>query len=180
MERFKRRPWGLRGWLFWVIAVVAAGIVGNIPAIGEALLVAVLIAAAVVWFRTPRTDAWSYMPVPITGDVPAPIVDGQEVVGESFRHDALYRFVTEHGREAPAVLTWEPGNKHSAGRTAVRVDLLTPGGEPVHCGYIPELSSAAVSAMVKANSDQGLRSVARAKVFGGEGPRQNLGVWLYR
>lgn len=176
----KRYPLGLPAWAFWVLAVLAAGIIGQIPAVGSFLTFAGLV-AALIWFfvgvRPERDRRYAdYAPVPVTGSERL-LFDRLEVAGESHHVAAISRAVAIAGREMDAVLSWEPKNPHSQGGSAVRVDLLA-GGERFTCGYIPSGISADLLPLVRAAAERGALPMIEATVFGGTAAKPNYGVLL--
>ena len=176
----KRYPLGLPAWGFWVLAVLAAGLIGQVPAIGGGLSL-LGIAAALVWFffkvRSERDRRYSeYAPVPVTGSQRL-VMDRLEVVGESQYLIEISRAVGIAGRELEAVLAWEPKNPHAVHGAAIRVDLIAEG-QRFTCGYVPSQLSSGVLPLVREAADRGLSPMLDATVFGGTPSKPNYGVWL--
>lgn len=176
----KRYPFGMPAWLYWVLAVVLLGMIGNIPFIGPVITFVGLIAAFVYFFVFVKKEKdrryRAYKPTPVTGQADLG-VDRLEVVGESHHLLSISQAVSAGGRDLTAVLVWEPRNPHSSNRSAVRVELVADG-RPFMCGYVPSGLSAQVAPIVKANAERGLATVSPARVFGGTQSKPNYGVIL--
>ncbi|WP_129587586.1 hypothetical protein [Actinomyces minihominis] len=179
MNRYKRRPWGMQGWIYWILAFFAASFLASVPLVGTLLFVGVWVAAAIIWSQTPKTDLWSYAPVPPVGRTAFPLVVNQEVISDPEHARDLYRITATEGRDIMAALIWEPGNPESRNRVVVRVDLLAEAG-PVTCGYLPDYAARMMVPMIQVDADRGLQSVVRAHIFGGDGYQPTFGVWLER
>ncbi len=169
----------MQGWIYWILAFFASSFLASVPLIGTALFVGVWVAAAIIWAQTPKTDLWSYAPVPIVGRTSFPLVVNQEVISDPQHAQDLYRIIATEGRDIAAALIWEPGNPQSKVRVVVRVDLLGATG-PVTCGYLPDYAARMMVPMIQVNADQGLQSVVWAHIFGGDGFQPTFGVWLER
>lgn len=170
-----RRPFGMPSWAFWVVAVVVAGVLGNVPRVGMLFTAAVLVAALVYWVRLPKQLPPGV--VPITSFEKVVITARQEVVGESFYQAGIGSVVAAHGRAVQAVLVHEPENKHSPSRSAVRVDLLL-NGAPVTCGYLPEVVAPGWVPMLVEARRRGALLTCDADVRGGRESAPSYGVWL--
>ncbi|MGX9348183.1 hypothetical protein [Microbacterium sp. KNMS] len=176
----KRYPFKLPAWVFWVLVVLVASLVSQVPAVGPVLALA-LVGVALWWFfkrvAPERDRAYAdYAPKPITG-VAELALDRLEVRGEASYYVGIARAVSIAGRDLAAILAWEPKNPHSTNGNAVRVDLAA-GDERITCGYVPAEHSAAIAAEVRANADKGLATAMSAAVFGGTADKPNYGVVL--
>ena len=174
----RRYPFNMRAWVYWVLVFLVGGMLGNIPYIGQVLLVIALIAGAVLFFRTPaeidRRFA-PYTPVPVTALEMIGLPSSQEVVGESNYNAWIGQAVALAGTEMDAVLLWEPRNPFDP--NAIRVDLVA-NGQSFTCGYLPRDAAPHVLPTVKAHADRGQRSATTARVYGGTPEKPNYGVWL--
>lgn len=176
----KRYPFGMPAWLFWVLVVILASFVGQIPFVGVPLAL-VVVGAGFWWFFArvkPERDRKyrDYEPVPVVG-MERVVFDRLEVVGESHYMVGISQAVGIAGRELDALLTWEPRNPHSSSGSAVRVDLLADGRR-FTCGYLPDGISAQVLTSVRSAADRGAATVIEATVFGGTSMKPNYGVLL--
>jgi len=80
--RYVRRPWKLPGAAFWSLGIVAALLLGAIPAVGPFLLLGAVAALVVVWNITPKQIvSESSPPVTASAEAVAPTVPTEPTEG---------------------------------------------------------------------------------------------------
>ncbi len=132
----QRRPFGLKPWLFWVIAVAATLLIGAIPVVGPYIATVVIIGAIVIWFVTPKPAGVVIPAAPESAFVALNDDGDVDVVGWSAYQEPL-RYLARQVHEDDEVtfaLVPEPQNPHDA--NAVRVDALHESAT-FTVGYLP-------------------------------------------
>jgi hypothetical protein len=179
--RVVRRPFGMPGWGFWTVGIIAALLLGAIPAVGPLFLLGAVAALVVVWLKTPKRNLdgggsaappntpGGYVRLGGAGDV--------AVAGEEYYQDTLrwLSSTVQQRDQITAALVPEPTNAHDP--NAVRIDVLHEG-KRYTVGYLSARIAPAYQTVLLPLAQQGVFGTVAGKLWGVEEKASNLQVYL--